>query len=64
MITAASMYEANHNAIEFLSKMIENANGRDVSAAGDELIKLLDEQIELVKVGYEETWEVAQESTE
>ena len=41
-----STYDVNQAAIAFLSNMIENANGREVSATCDEL---LDQHIQLVK---------------
>ena len=52
-------YYVNQAAINFLSKMIENANGRNMSAARDELILLLPQQIELVKALEEKTWKEA-----
>ena len=64
IIAALSTYEVNHNAIVFLSQMVENTNGQDVSAARVELIELFDLQIELVEAKYEETWTLAQESTD
>ena len=64
MFSTLSTYDVNHTAIAFLSNMIENANGSDVSAVRDELIQLLDQQIELVEAIHEDIWEEAQEYTD
>ena len=55
-----STYYVNHTTIASLSVMIVNANGRDISAARNELIQFLHQQIELVKVMEEKTWEDAE----
>ena len=42
MIAAFSIYEVNHRAIVFLSRLMENTNGQDITAARVELIEILD----------------------
>ena len=54
-----STYDVNSAAIDFLSNMIENANGSNMSAARDELILLLPQQIQLVRALEDKTWEEA-----
>ena len=56
-----STYNVNKTTINFLSNMIENANGRNMSAARNELILLLQQQIQLVKALEDKTWEEAVE---
>ena len=56
-----SPYDVNSAAIDFLSKMIENANGRNMSAARNELILLLLQQIQLVEALEDKTWDEAAE---
>ena len=56
-----STYDVNQAATVFLSNMIENANGRNMSAARNELFLLLPQQIQLVKALDDKTWEEAVE---
>ena len=63
-ITMFSIYEVNRTAIVLLSRMVENSNGQDVSQARAELINLVEEQIELVQVKYDETSTLAQQYTD
>ena len=63
-ITPPDMYANFKSDIAFLSTMIENANGRDVSGPRDELIKLLDEQIALAEKLCAESLEKVEEWSE